>query len=86
MTPELGMQSTALKEETEECQTRIEHKSFGWSENPDVQQLLDVVTSIMAEEYIEIAKRNPDVFSSGAETALIDSRLCGNDNEREDRK
>jgi len=37
--------------------------SFTWVDNASVQKLLDVVASIMADEYIEIAKQNPDVFS-----------------------
>ena len=32
-------------------------------DNPSVQELLDVVISIMAEDYIQIAKQNPDIFS-----------------------
>ncbi len=37
--------------------------SFVWVDNPSVQKLLDVVASIMAEEYIRIAKQNPGLFS-----------------------
>ena len=37
--------------------------SLNWSDNPSVQKLLDVVVSIIAEEYIQIAKQNPDLFS-----------------------
>ncbi len=37
--------------------------SFVWVDNPSVQRLLDVVASIMADEYIQIAKQNPDIFS-----------------------
>ena len=37
--------------------------SLIWIDNPSVQKLLDVVVSIMAEEYIQIAKQNPDLFS-----------------------
>ena len=29
---------------------------------PSVQHLLDVISSIIAEEYIAIAKQNPEVF------------------------
>ena len=38
--------------------------NLSWEDNPAVQKLLDVVASILAEEYIQIAKQNPDVFSS----------------------
>ena len=36
--------------------------SLVWVDNPSVQRLLDVVVSIMAEEYIQIAKQNPEIF------------------------
>ena len=36
--------------------------SFAWVDNASVQRLLDVVASIMADEYIEIAKQNPEIF------------------------
>ncbi len=36
--------------------------SLSWIDNPSVQKLLDVVVSIIAEEYVQIAKQNPDVF------------------------
>jgi len=35
-----------------------------WVNNPAVKNLLDVISSILAEEYIEIAKKNHDVFSN----------------------
>ena len=46
--------------------------SFSWMDNLDVQKLLDVVSSIIADEYIEVAKRNKNVF--------MDSHFRGNDN------
>ncbi len=36
--------------------------SFAWVDNASVQRLLDVVVSIIAEEYIQIAKQNPEIF------------------------
>ncbi|MFH1505279.1 MAG: hypothetical protein ABIH08_07870 [Candidatus Omnitrophota bacterium] len=36
--------------------------SLDWVDNPSVQKLLDVIVSILAEEYVEIAKKNKDVF------------------------
>ena len=38
--------------------------SFVWVDNASVQKLLDVVVSIMADEYIQIAKQNPEIFSN----------------------
>ncbi len=42
--------------------------SLNWADNPDIQNLLDVIASIIADEYIEIAKKNKDVF--------MDPRFC----------
>ncbi len=36
--------------------------SLTWVDNASVQRLLDVVVSIMADEYIQIAKQNPEIF------------------------
>ncbi len=36
--------------------------SLRWIDNPKVQELLDVVISIIAEEYIDVAQQNPDLF------------------------
>jgi len=35
-----------------------------WSDNPCVQELLDVVACIIAEEYIQIARQNPEIFAN----------------------
>ncbi len=37
--------------------------SLSWIGSPSVQKLMDVIASIIAEEYIQIAEQNPDVFS-----------------------
>ena len=39
-----------------------EHVNFCWKDNLPIQRLLDVISSILAEEYITIAKQNPKVF------------------------
>jgi len=40
---------------------------FNWTNNSGVKNLLDAISSILAEEYIEIAKQNRDIFSNGGE-------------------
>lgn len=47
------------EKKTEETNKNI---SLKWIDNPEVQKLLDVMISIIAEEYIEIASHNPDIF------------------------
>jgi len=37
--------------------------SLNYTENPDAKNLLDVIVSILADEYIQIARENPDIFS-----------------------
>ena len=37
--------------------------SLNHSENPAAKRLLDVLVAILAEEYIQIAKENPEIFS-----------------------
>ncbi len=36
---------------------------LAWAEDPAVKQLLDVVASILAEEYVQAVKRHPGEFS-----------------------
>ncbi len=36
--------------------------SFSWQDSPPIKQLLDAISSIIAQEYIQIAKENPDIF------------------------
>lgn len=36
---------------------------LSWTNNIDVQKLLDVVVEILAEEYIDVVKNNPETFS-----------------------
>ena len=51
---------TKHEKDSEEINQTI---SLTWIENPEVQNLLDVLVSIIAEEYIEIARQNPEIFS-----------------------
>ncbi|MBS0615469.1 MAG: hypothetical protein JSR58_02835 [Verrucomicrobia bacterium] len=37
--------------------------SLGWKANPAAKRLLDTLVSILTEEYIQIAKENPEIFS-----------------------
>ena len=34
-----------------------------WAEDPAVKRLLDVVASILAEEYVQTVRQHPDMFS-----------------------
>ncbi len=54
--------------QVEKHSATIQPTSLSWIDNPSVQRLLDVVVSIIAEEYIQIAKQNPDLFSENGGT------------------
>ncbi len=41
-----------------------EQKKLNWQDNLPVQKLLDVIASVLAEEYIQVAKQNSGVFSN----------------------
>jgi len=43
-------------------------ETCNWKDSPSIQRLLDVISSILAEEYIMIAKQNPEVFIKQGET------------------
>jgi hypothetical protein len=36
-----------------------------WREDTSVQKLLEVISSIIADEYIEVAKKSPEIFGGG---------------------
>ena len=42
--------------------------SVNWKGSLSIQRLLGVVSSIIAEEYITIAKQNPNLFINNGET------------------
>jgi len=47
-------------------ENRVEEKrpeDFCWKSSPAVQRVLDVIASIIAKEYIQVAKENPQVFA-----------------------
>lgn len=36
--------------------------SLNWKENPAAKEMLDVLVTIISNEYIQTAKQNPDIF------------------------
>ena len=50
--------------------------SLSWKDSLPTQRLLNVICSILAEEYIMIAKQNPEVFTE------IDSRPSAAHNDK----
>ncbi|MFA5039614.1 MAG: hypothetical protein WC732_08055 [Candidatus Omnitrophota bacterium] len=50
-----------------EKKTSLEREGLmlSWKDSPPVQRLLDAIADIIASEYVQIAKQNPDVFLSG---------------------
>ncbi len=41
-----------------------EHLGLCWRDSPAVQGLLDVISVILATEYVRVAKQNPETFKS----------------------
>ncbi len=41
-------------------------QGFTWRDNPSIQKVLDTLVSIVAQEYIQIAKQNPEIFLNGS--------------------
>jgi hypothetical protein len=37
---------------------------FCWKDSPSIQRLLDTISSIIAEEYVQITKNNPELFTT----------------------
>jgi len=54
----------AIKQVIRHIKNPTQPINFNWSDNPAVKNLLDIISSILAEEYIEVAKKNHDVFST----------------------
>jgi len=59
---------TLLETKVQEQSTPGKAPSLSWKDSPSTQRLLDVICSILAEEYIMIAKQNPDVFLKHGDT------------------
>ncbi len=48
--------------------TGIRAGCLNWTEDPAVRRLLDVVVSVLADEFIRTAKQNPEAFAGTMET------------------
>ena len=46
----------------EAIQHHPEH-GFGWESNPSIQKLLNVVSYILANEYVNAVRENPSLFT-----------------------
>jgi len=62
------MNDLVITQVEKETEAKIQTMSFGWMDNFSIQKLLDVVVSIIVEEYIQIVKQNPGVFLEQGET------------------
>jgi len=50
------------KQATPKIEPSAQPINFNWEDNLAVKNLLDIITSILAEEYINVAKSNPEIF------------------------
>ena len=44
-----------------------EKTKLNWKDSASAQKLLDVIASIIADEYIQVAKQNPKIFKKGGQ-------------------
>ena len=54
----------AVKQVIQQTKRPVKPINFNWQDNPAVKNLLDVISSILADEYAQIAKDNPEIFST----------------------
>ncbi|MCK4947753.1 MAG: hypothetical protein KAQ99_06535 [Candidatus Aureabacteria bacterium] len=59
----MSSESILAQEKKKDCLKEIPKENFSWEDNPGIQNLLDVISSILADEYIETVMKNPDVFT-----------------------
>ena len=59
------MNNLAVKQEEKYTETEPSSSGLNYSDIPAVQKLLDTIASIIADEYIEKAKHNPEIFLDG---------------------
>jgi len=41
----------------------VKKAAINWADSPSIKRLLDVISSIIAKEYIATAKKNPGIFT-----------------------
>ena len=56
------MNSLALVEKEKYTETEINSVNFSYANSLSVQKLLDNIAAIIANEYIDTAKQNPEIF------------------------
>jgi len=54
----------AIKQEFHQIKRPVKPINFDCQNNSAIQELLNVVVSILAEEYVKTAKDNPEIFSN----------------------
>lgn len=56
------MNNLATIKEEKYIKTETQSIGLNYTDNPSVQKLLDTIANIIADEYIEKAKQNPEIF------------------------
>ncbi len=49
---------------TAEIKEKTGKLGLSWQDSPPIRHLLDVIADIIASEYVQIAKQNPETFLS----------------------
>jgi len=64
-----------IKEE-KYIKTEIQSISLSYANNLSVQKLLDAIANIIADEYINKAKQNPEIFLGNGSAKNESSNIC----------
>jgi len=51
-----------VKQEIHQIKRPVKPINFNWPDNPAIKNLLDAISSILAEEYAQIAEDNSEIF------------------------
>jgi len=70
------MNSLAIKKEEKYIKTEIQSISLSYANNPSVQKLLDAIANIIADEYINKAKQNPEIFLDNGGVKNESGNIC----------
>ena len=53
-----------IKQAVHQIKNPTQPINFNWSDNSAIKNLLDVISSALADEYAKIAENNPEIFSN----------------------
>jgi hypothetical protein len=52
-----------MAQKTISTTTKTQVMPLSWQDNPAIKDLLDIIITILAEQYIQVAKENKELFT-----------------------